>query len=132
MRVVLDTNVIIAAFAARGLCSEIFQVCVEGQDIILSKNILSEVEKNLYGKIHLSRNIVQDIIRYLEGVSEIVKPLPLDKHVCRDKEDDMVIGTALSGNADFIITGDQDLLVLKKYKTIEIITPRAFWNCLKT
>lgn len=131
MRVVLDTNVIIAAFAARGLCSEIFQVCVEGHEIILSKDILLEVEKNLNGKIHLPKNIVHDLIGYLESVSEIVNPLSLDKPICRDKEDDLVIGTALSGNADCIIAGDQDLLVLKKYKTIEIITPRTFWSWMK-
>ncbi|PIP70614.1 MAG: putative toxin-antitoxin system toxin component, PIN family, partial [Nitrospirae bacterium CG22_combo_CG10-13_8_21_14_all_44_11] len=49
----------------------------------------------------------------------------------RDKDDNIIIGTALSGNAEFIITGDEDLLVLKTYKGIDIITPREFWSRLK-
>lgn len=130
MRVVLDTNVIVAAFAARGLCAEIFQVCIEGQDIILSKSILLEVEEKLAGKIHLPHNIIKDIISYLMNSSDMVKPLKLDKPACRDKNDDMIIETALGGNADYIITGDQDLLVLKKYKSIKIVTPREFWSLL--
>lgn len=50
---------------------------------------------------------------------------------CKDISDIKIIGTAVSGNAKFIITGDNDLLVLKRYGKIEIITPREFWNRLK-
>jgi predicted nucleic acid-binding protein len=45
MRIVLDTNVIVAAFAARGLCADVFEVCLENHTIIISEFILSEVEK---------------------------------------------------------------------------------------
>lgn len=131
MRVVLDTNVIIAAFATRGLCSEVFQVCVERHHVVLSNNILSEVKEKLAKKINLPQHIIKDIILYLSDISELVEPSKLERPVCRDKKDDMVIETALSGNADCIITGDQDLLVLKKHKKIEIITPRTFWNYSK-
>jgi predicted nucleic acid-binding protein len=46
--------------------------------------------------------------------------------ICGDKDDIPIMGTALSGHARFVITGDEDLLVLKKYKDVEIITPRKF------
>ncbi len=131
MRVVLDTSVIVAAFASRGLCSEVFEVCVSSHTIVFSEHILSEIKEKLIHKIKLPHKIVPSIIGYLREVSETVKPEMIDTHICKDKDDIKILETALSGNARFIITGDGDLLVLKKYKEIEIITPREFWNRLK-
>jgi putative PIN family toxin of toxin-antitoxin system len=131
MRVVLDTNVIISAFAARGLCKEVFEVCLEGHTIVTSEEILSETKEKLLEKIHLPKKTVLEIIDYLKGTAEVVEPENIKENVCRDKGDVMVIGTALSGKTQFIITGDEDLLILKKYKNIEIISPREFWNRLR-
>lgn len=131
MRIVLDTNVIISAFAGRGLCSEIFEVCLEDHDIITSEHILAEVKENLVEKIHLPQSVVKKIIDYLRDTTEVFEPESLNGQVCRDKADDKIIGTALKGNAGFIITGDNGLLTLKKYSEIKIITPREFWNFLK-
>lgn len=64
-------------------------------------------------------------------MTEIFEPEQVDESVCRDKDDIKIIGTALSGNAKFIITGDDDLLTLKKYGKVAIITPRDFWSRLK-
>lgn len=132
MRVVLDTNVIIAAFAARGLCSEVFQVCITRHSIITSEHILSEVSEKLINKICLPKKIALDIIDYLREHTELVTPEMVDESVCRDKDDDTIIATALSGKARLIITGDDDLLMLKKYRDIDIITPREFWNLLNS
>ena len=131
MRVVLDSNVIIAAFASRGLCSEVFEVCLSGHSIVTSEHILSEVKTNLIKKIRLPESIVKDKMEYLRDEAERVNPSELTDSPCRDKDDNIIIGTALSGNAEFIITGDEDLLVLKTYKGIDIITPREFWSRLK-
>ncbi len=131
MRVVLDTNVIVAAFATRGLCSDIFEVCLIDHSIVTSEHILSEVKEKLIDKIHLAQSIAHDIVGYLRNQAEVVVPEELYESVCRDKDDVSVIGTALSGSARFIITGDEDLLSLRKYKDIEIVTPREFWSRLK-
>ncbi|MEF9427161.1 MAG: putative toxin-antitoxin system toxin component, PIN family [Candidatus Mariimomonas ferrooxydans] len=132
MKVVLDTNVIIAAFATRGLCADILEVCLENHSIVISEQIVSEVEKNLSKKIRLPKKTAHSITDYLRDVTEIVEPESIDTSVCRDKDDVAVIGTALQGKAEVIITGDDDLLVLKKYRGIKIITPREFWIYLKT
>lgn len=131
MRIVLDTNVIIAAFASRGLCAEIFEVCLAGHTIVISAHIFSEIHEKLIEKIHLPQSIVQNIIDYLRNTSEAFEPDQVES-VCSDKDDNKIIGTALSGNARFIITGDSDLLALKKYKAIKIITTREYWKLLKT
>ena len=131
MKVVLDTNVIVAVFASRGLCADIFEVCLENHEIIISKHILSEVEENLIKKIHLPKKIVRDVIKYLKEISKAVVPEKVNQSICRDKDDINILGTALRGDAEFIITGNKDLLVLKKFKKITIVDPRAFWSHLK-
>ncbi|MBI4824143.1 MAG: putative toxin-antitoxin system toxin component, PIN family [Nitrospirae bacterium] len=131
MRVVLDTNVIISAFATRGLSAEVFEVCLTDHNIVISEHILSEVKEKLISKIRLPQGIVQDVIAYLREQAEICSPEEINSPLLRDKDDADIIGTALSGNVRFIITGDKDLLILKKYKGIKIITPREFWNYLR-
>src|SRR4030043_1104647 len=131
MRAVLDTNVIIAAFAAHGLCSEVFEVCLTSHTIVISKHILSEIERVLIKKIHLPRNITASIIDYLRDVAELFEQKVIEDSACRDIEDRKIIGTAVSGNAQLIITGDDDLLTLKKFMKIDIVTPREFWNRLR-
>ncbi|MBI5027032.1 MAG: putative toxin-antitoxin system toxin component, PIN family [Nitrospirae bacterium] len=130
MRVVLDTNVIVAAFASRGLCSEVFEVCLSDHTIIISEHILSEVKEKLISKIHLPHNITYAIINYLKEVAEIFEAEPIYENICKDKDDIKILGTALSGNARFIITGDEDLLILKRYRKTEIVSPREFWGHL--
>lgn len=131
MRIVLDTNVIIAAFAARGLCAEVFEACVSGHTLVISQHILTEVNSTLQKKVKLPKRIVNDITNYLKDTAETVKAETIDNSVCRDKDDLPIIGTATKGDADFIVTGDADLLELKSYHGIDIITPREFWNRLR-
>ena len=131
MRVVLDTNVIVAAFAARGLCAEVFEVCLIEHSIVISEHILSEAREKLISKIRLPQKIVQDVVNYIREQAEVFNPEKMDESICRDKDGVKIIGTALAGNAGFIITGDEDLFILKKYKDIEIVTPREFWRRLK-
>lgn len=131
MRVVLDTNVIIAAFAARGLCAEVFEICLSDHTVVLSEHILSEIHEKLIKKVRLPQNTVQNVIDYLRDTAEVVEPEPVDESVCRDKDDVKIIGTALKGKARFILTGDDDLLVIKSYKGVKIITPREFWGVLR-
>jgi putative PIN family toxin of toxin-antitoxin system len=88
------------------------------------------VREKLIQKIRLPQAIVQNIITYLRDTSEIVQPEPINELVCRDKDDNFIIGTALGGKVKLIITGDKDLLSLEKYKGIKIVTPREFWNLL--
>lgn len=126
MRVVLDTNVIIAAFASRGLCAEVFEVCLAEHTLVMSRHILSEVEEKLAIKLRMPENTIRNIVAYLQAAAEVFEHREIGKQICRDKEDDWIIGTALAGNAKVIITGDNDMLVLKKYGKIRIVSPGVF------
>jgi len=131
MKLVLDSNVIIAAFAARGLCHSLLEACFYDYTIFLSQDLLTEIDKKLKKKIKLPNQIVDEIISFLKNHSQIISPMPLKKRICRDPDDDNVISLAISTKSNYIITGDKDLLVLKNYKSIPIVSPREFWNILQ-
>ena len=128
MRVVIDANVAIAAAATRGLCEAIMELCIEQHKIILCRGILNEIKDKLRHKLRVPRPIVAEYIKLLESNAQILKPETLPSTACRDPNDLMVLGVAISGHADAIITGDKDLLTLKTFQGVKIVTPRAFWE----
>ena len=131
MRVVLDTNILLAAFAARGLCEALLQACLESCRIVLSEHILKELREHLEGKLKVPARQAKSIIAFLREQSEIVAPAKVRGKACRDKDDLPVLGTALAGKADFLVTGDKDLLTLKHYEGIPIVSPREFYGHLQ-
>lgn len=60
-----------------------------------------------------------------------MSPAPLANPICRDTDDDWVLATAAAGEVDVIVTGDKDLLVLKRFRSIPIVTPRGFLELLQ-
>jgi uncharacterized protein len=128
MKVILDSNVVVAAFSSRGLCQSLFELCLDRYDIIICDHILSEIFRILHKKFKMSREKVEAIIDYLNEFCECVDYEKLENAVCRDKDDDEILALGQSINADYIITGDKNLLVLKSFNSIPIILPREFWN----
>lgn len=131
MRVILDTNVILAAFASRGLANSVFELCLEKHEIIISEHILSEVQRNLQKKLKMPEEKIQRIIQYLREFCTMSSYRKLDKRVCRDPDDVKILGLSELAKPDYIITGDMDLLVLKEFNSIPIITTREFWEISK-
>ncbi len=132
MRVILDTNVILAAFAGRGLAHALFELCLEKHEIIISEHILSEVQRNLQKKMKMPKDKVVMITEYLKEFCTFSNHKRLEKEVCRDIDDVKILGLAEVAKPDYIITGDKDLLVLKKFHSVPIITPREFWEISKS
>ena len=126
MKVVLDANVIIAAFAARGLCEAVFEFCLSGHEIIFCADLLDEVTRNLRLRIKLPAAIVDGIGNLLQEHGTLLDPAPVPCRACRDPDDVKILGLAVASGADFIVTGDKDLLVLKKFQGIPILSPQTF------
>ena len=126
MKIVLDANVVIAAFASRGLCESVMELCLHSHEIVLSEELLEEIVRNLRQKIKLPGNIVEDISKLLREQASMVSSVPLAAEACRDPDDVKILGLAVAANADYIVTGDKDLLVLKKFQGVPIVTPRLF------
>jgi len=127
MRIVLDTNVLIAAFISHGNCNELLEHCALNHSVILSPFIISELREKLTGKFHYSKREADAVVRLLKSRFEVVRPAALEEAICRDPDDDAIIATALSGNCSCIVSGDKDLLVLEKVQEIHVISPANFW-----
>jgi putative PIN family toxin of toxin-antitoxin system len=127
MRLVLDANVLIAAFVARGFSAELLEYCVREHELVTSDAILEEVRRNLVAKIKVTTSQANQTLELLRTRLDVVEPVALQAPVCRDADDDVVLGTALAGPCDLIVTGDGDLLVLESYQNIPIVSPRGFW-----
>jgi uncharacterized protein len=127
LKIILDSNVVVAAFASHGLCQALFEYCPENHQIIVSQEILVEVERLLIKKIKLPIELVETQISFIRAHSEVCIPLVLDSPVCRDPNDDHLLGLALGHNIPYLVTGDKDLLVIKNFHNTAIVAPREFW-----
>jgi len=131
MKVILDTNVIFSAFAARGLANAVFELCLDKHTIIISEHILSELQGSLQKKLKMPRDKVQLIIEYFREFCIISDFKKLDRRICRDIDDVKILGLSEMTKPDYIITGDVDLLAFKEHRAVPIITPREFWEISK-
>ncbi len=127
MRLVLDTNVLVAAFVARGTCHELLNHCERAHVIVASEFILGEFETKLLGKFKVPPEKAADVLSLIRVHMEVVEPPALDEPACRDPDDDWILATALAGECACIVTGDKDLLSLGSYSEIPIIAPGEFW-----
>ena len=132
MRLVLDANVLIAAFISHGVCNELLEHCVLNHEVVLSKFILDELKEKLTGKFKFAAREANAVVRLVESRSEIVPISPLTEAICRDPDDDNVIATAMNGQCSCIITGDKDLLDLGTVSGITILSPSSFWQFEET
>ena len=130
MRVVLDTNVLLAAFGTRGLCDALFTVCLEGHELVASEHILGELRRHLAGAFRMPARQADEVVAFVREHSEMVLPARVVASACRDPDDLPVLGTAVAGRADMLVTGDRDLLELKRHGGIPILTPRECYERL--
>ena len=127
MRVVLDSNVLVAAIAARGTCSELFAHVLANHDFAVDDNLVGEVERVLREKIKAPSDRVADFTRLLRGHATVLAPRPLGEPACRDPDDDRVLALCRAHHAEVLVTGDKDLLVLDPWEGLRILVPGEFW-----
>jgi uncharacterized protein len=90
-----------------------------------SARLMDELDATLRRKFAVTSAALAFLKAFRQQVP-LVEPLTLPKAICRDPNDDMVLATGMAAKANLIVTGDQDLLVLKAYEGIDIISPRRF------
>lgn len=126
MKIVFDTNVLIAALISRGVCHELLEHCVLRHTLVTSDFILDETQEKLIEKFGYAAELAAEAASVLRSRMSVVSVSKLENRVCRDPDDDNILAAAVSGKCDCIITGDKDLLVLKEYEGIDIFSPRDF------
>lgn len=128
MKVVIDANVLIAAFAARGLCEAIYELCLTNDQIYLTREILKDIQGKLIKKIKTPQTQAAAVIALIESNAILVHAADIPSSICRDPDDLNVLGAAITANADYVITGDKDLLVIQSYGSVKIVKPREYWE----
>lgn len=127
MRVVLDSNVLVAAVATRGACAELLTHVLARHALGIDANLLGEVERILTTKIRAPADRVQDFVGALRTAGPMLEPIPLEGPVCRDPDDDRILALCRAHRADVLVTGDRDLLVLDPWEGLRIVNPGGFW-----
>lgn len=131
MRVCLDTNVLVAAFATRGLCADVFRTVLAEHDLVIGDVILEELRRVLTGKFKVPPGRLAVIDAVFAPFPCLPKPATPGPTAIRDPADRWVFATAVAGNADVLVTGDRDLLAIQATASIRILDPRAFWELLR-
>ena len=124
MTVVPDTNVVVAALVANGLCRELLHRTIRMRVLATSDALLQELDTTLRDKFDVTPSVAAFLNLFRASI-RVVEPKALPEPVCRDAADDVVLATAVAAGADAIVTGDKDLLVLESYRGIRIVSPRS-------
>lgn len=125
MKIVFDTNVVIAGIVAEGLCRELVELHLPAHEPVLSEPLWDELVATLERKFGLDADELP-ILGLYRRLADWVEIEALAEPVCRDRDDDRVLATAKAGGATLVVTGDDDLLCLERWSEIEIVSPRGF------
>lgn len=126
-KVVFDTNIFLSAIFFKGI-PEIVVKLGEGEfvQVVTSNLLLLELEEKLIKKFGQPKRRIKEILKKIKTFAQVIKISGKAKFKVKDPKDHIVIETALSSNASYIVTGDHHLLELKSFQNIKILSPRDF------
>ena len=128
MRVFLDTNVLASAAATRGLCSDVFRSAAEFHDLVISEHLLVELERTLRTKFRAPSDLIGDTLWLLRQDTLLAASEPMVSVDLKDRGDVAIVSAAINGGADLLVTGDKEVLALRRVGPLEIVSPRQFWE----
>ena len=129
MKLVVDTNVLVSAFLWQGNPGRLIELAAEKEiQLFTNRALLDElaatlVKKKLAKPVVATGLTVEQMLRNYRRLATLVTTRQLAQLVSRDPDDDSVLACALAVSADLIVSGDDDLLVLKRFQGIPIATP---------
>lgn len=128
VRGVFDTNVLVSAALVAGVPRKAFDKLLDHGTVLVSVPVLLELAEVLHREKFDKYVTHDERMRLLISFLKVAEMIETNETiaVCRDPKDDKLLELAVSGNADFLVTGDKDLLVLNPFRAVEIITPREF------
>ena len=130
MKVFLDTNVLASSIATRGLCSELLESVIHDHELLTCQPVLRELERVLAQKFRLPEAVVAGFLALLKAEGTVVEsrknpPIPI-----KDADDIPILACDIAGKADVFVTGDKELLDLRKIEDLAVVSPRELWNRL--
>jgi putative PIN family toxin of toxin-antitoxin system len=131
VRVFLDTSVLVAAFATRGLCADVLRTVLAEHQLLVGETVLTELGRVLREKIGLPEAQLRDVVAFVRQHALVAPELPVPAVEVRDPTDLPILAAAIHGAAEVLVTGDKDLLVLARVEALPILDPRGFWGLVK-
>ena len=125
-RVCLDSNVLVAAFVARGLCLDLLRLVGAEHDLIVPAVVAEEVRRVLSVQLRLSGpalEVAEEVLAECDIVPSTNAPCPVS---VRDPDDERVLAEAIAAGAEILVSGDQDLLLVAETSPSRILSPGAF------
>ena len=127
MKVVLDSNVLVSAFATRGLCADVLRVVLAEHELVTAGVIVDEVTRVLARKLRVPRATVDQIRVFLRAYATTAVPQAPPRVNVRDPDDAVILAITIGAGAEVLVTGDRDLLdVQDRVTRLRIIDPRGF------
>ncbi len=133
MNVFLDTNVLVSAFATRGLCADVFRLVLAQHDLLISRQVIAEFRRVLKRKFSVPDTLTEEFVAFLREARVVPSPRPPFPHAVRDADDAAVLAAAIHVRCDVLISGDPDLLdIAATVSELRILSPRQFWQLHRT
>jgi len=131
VKVLLDTNVLVSAFATRGLCADVLRQVLAEHELLVGERVLREVGRVLRAKLRVPQPVIDEIEQFLRTQTVVAATGTRATAKVRDANDARILAEAVAGGADVLVTGDRDLLDFADRSPLRIVTPRGFWELLK-
>lgn len=124
-------NVLVSAFATRGLCADLFSHVLVEHELIVGEVVLDELRRNLRERIRLPAEAIDEIEALLCDAVVAPRPKTHLRLKIDDPDDEWIVASAVEGKADVLVTGDAALLKIASRAPIPIVNPRGLWNMLR-
>ena len=131
MKVFLDTNILVSAYTARGICADLLRYILAEHELLTGEVNLVELRRVLRDRFRASSELIATIEAELRDETIVPKPAKPSPLPIRDPDDRWVLASAVDGHADLLVTGDQDLLSVARQAPLAIVDPRGCWDCLR-
>ncbi len=132
MRVFVDTNVLVAAVATRGLCADVLRTVLASHELVVSQQVLDEVSRVLRLKLGIGPGPAADFVRLLREDADVAPAAQFPNVVLNDRDDLPILGAAIAARAEVFVTGDRELVELGNVEGMRVVSPRQFWEGLKS
>ncbi len=126
MRLVLDSNIYLSNFVFGGLTARVCTLCFEEHEVFISPYIKAELSDKLTNKFGYPPEKTAFVFQTIALVTQEVVPDNPMPTACRDVKDNAILQLCAYIDADYLITGDKDLLILNDFGTAKIVKPSAF------
>jgi putative PIN family toxin of toxin-antitoxin system len=132
VRVYLDTNVLVSAYTARGLCADLMRQILAEHELVTGEVNLVELRRVLVERFGAPDPLVASVEAELREQTIAPEPSSVPPFAVRDPDDARVLASAIAAGVDLLVTGDDDLLAVAGAAPIPIVSPRGCWERLRS